>query len=395
MPASRDPRISYEARIYPVLEKLGITGGVTPLTRSIICRQVVLCSSYVEAQEQLARDGLKLDGTTLVRVAVSTGEEALEQRNRALQRAREAPLPHDSPIKGKRIRVSIDGGRARTRLTKWRCRKGKNGRRPFELQWREPRVITIDVLDDAGDMDRSWRPIYEVSLGNADEVFTLATGLLRMLGAHLAAEIVFVSDGAEWIWRRVEQLIRGAELPPDRVRLILDYYHATEHIAAALAACKAMGVKTRASLFAKLCRLLVKPGGPENVITQLRALARGRRGKRVNKEIDYLQDHLPHMHYAQMRSQNVPIGSGVVESAVRRVLNLRFKSASMCWRPDRLEPMLYLRAILKAGRWDDFMAARLAGHHWLSPAPSAPAMLPGSTVPPAPTSARSTARQTA
>ena len=73
------------------------------------------------------------------------------------------------------------------------------------------------------------------------------------------------------------------------------------------------------------------------------------------------------MRYAKWRAEKVPIGSGVVESAVGRVLNLRFKSATMNWRPDHLPSLLYLRALLKSGRWDDFMAGLLAHRHWMQP----------------------------
>jgi len=311
--------------IYPVLERLGISERVTPLTRSEICRQTVLCSSYEEAVDQLRRGGLDIDVSTLVRVAVATGSKALELRDRALDQAREVPLPEQSPVAGRRIRVSVDGGRARTRNKRKYARKGNNGRRPFTLEWKEPRLVTVDVLDEQGEMDRTWRPIYEVSLGTADEVFALLTGLLRLLGANQAAQVVFVSDGAEWIWNRVKQLIEDAQLPADRVRLILDYYHGTEHISDALKACKSLKGKERKALLEELCRLLLKPDGPAQVIERLRALARGRRGKKVNKEIRYIEGHLDHMRYAELRADKVPIGSGVVESAVRRVLNLRFK----------------------------------------------------------------------
>lgn len=103
------------------------------------------------------------------------------------------------------------------------------------------------------------------------------------------------------------------------------------------------------------------------MLERLRRLAKGRRGKQVNKQIRYLEGHLEHMNYATPRDQKLPIGSGIVESAVRRVLNLRFKSASTCWRVDHLEPLLYLRAIEKSGRWDDFMTAWLESTHWLRP----------------------------
>ena len=232
---------------------------------------------------------------------------------------------------------------------------------------KEPRIITIDVLDDEGEMDRNWRPIYETTLGKADDVFALLTGLLRLIGAHLAAEVVFVSDGATWIWDRVEQLMEDAEIPRERVHIVLDFYHAAEHIADALKACKNIKAKQRAELCEELGRMLLETGGAERVIERLATFAKGRRAAKVNKEIAYLTGHVPHMGYAELRAKKIPIGSGVVESAVRRILNLRFKSASTCWRPDHLEPLLYLRAIIKSGRWDDAMKAWLDGRHWLEP----------------------------
>ena len=85
----------------------------------------------------------------------------------------------------------------------------------------------------------------------------------------------------------------------------------------------------------------------------------------INKEVRSLEGHLEDMHYAALREQKLPIGPWIVESAVRRVL--RFKSVSTCWRTDHLKPLLYLRAIAQAGRWDDFMTAWLDHTHWLQP----------------------------
>lgn len=350
---------------YPVLERLGIRDGATPLTRSIVARQTVLCSSYAEANEQLARDGLSLDIEQMAGLATGVGKKALELRDEALAEALEGPLPEQSMVEGQRIRVSLDGGRARTRRTYHKAKKQKNGRRPFTLEWREPRIITVDVLDDAGEMDRRWRPIYEVSMGDADRVFEVLCGLLRLIGAHRASSVVFVSDGAEWIWNRVEELLRRAEVPRDRVELVLDYYHATEHIADALAACKSLSKGQRAGFVRFFNKELLTEGGPAKVIEKLRGFARGRRAKKVKKEIEYLEGHLKHMEYAALRAARLPIGSGVVESAVRRVINLRFKSASMCWCEARLEALMYLRAILKSGRWDEAMKGQLKGRHFL------------------------------
>lgn len=353
------------AGCYPVLERLGIRDGVTPLSRSKLCRQIVQCGSYAEALDQLHSDGLAVDVSTLVRVAVATGTEMLERRNDALARALEEPLPEQSLVEGQRIRVSIDGGRSRTRSTYTERRKKKNGRRAFEVPWREPRLITVDVLTDDGKLDPEVPPIYEVDLGKADQVFVLLAGLLRLIGAHRAREIVFVSDGADWIWDRVDVLVQRVGLDSDRVHKILDFYHASEHIADALKACKNLSAEERRALHRTLARKLLQPGGVDAVLTELSALAHGRRGKQVNKEIRYLRKHADHMRYAEWKAANVPIGSGVVESAIRRVINLRFKAASTFWREDHLAALLYLRCALKAGRWDAFMTAHLRRRHWI------------------------------
>lgn len=351
---------------YPVLERLGIRDGVTPLTRSKISRQIVQCGSYAEALDQLRSDGLGLDVSTLVRVAVATGSAALERRDQEVMRALEEPLPERSLVDGRRIRVSVDGGRSRTRHTHTERRKKKNGRRAFEVPWREPRLITIDVLTDEGKLDPKIPPIYEADLGNADQVFDLLAGLLRLMGAHKAREIVFVSDGADWIWDRVDRLVERAGLDPKCVGKILDFHHASEHISDALKACKNLSDKERKAKHKALCRTLLEPDGIDQVIRELSELARGRRGKRVNKEIRYLRKHVVHMQYAAWKAANVPIGSGVVESAIRRVINLRFKAASTFWREDHLAALLYLRCALKAGRWDALIIAHLRDQHWLA-----------------------------
>jgi hypothetical protein len=49
----------------------------------------------------------------------------------------------------------------------------------------------------------------------------------------------------------------------------------------------------------------------------------------------------------------MPIGSGAVESAVRRVINLRLKSPCIFWTEETAEEMLLLlRAYYKSGRWN-------------------------------------------
>jgi hypothetical protein len=58
------------------------------------------------------------------------------------------------------------------------------------------------------------------------------------------------------------------------------------------------------------------------------------------------------MCYGMLKETNFPIGSGAIESAVRRVINLRLKGASIYWLEKTVEAMIKLRAFYKAGRWE-------------------------------------------
>ena len=57
------------------------------------------------------------------------------------------------------------------------------------------------------------------------------------------------------------------------------------------------------------------------------------------------------MRYQHFKQQGLPVGSGHVESAIRRVINLRLKAPGTFWKEDRAEYFLFLRAQFISGRW--------------------------------------------
>ncbi|MFH1185185.1 MAG: hypothetical protein V1755_09125 [Chloroflexota bacterium] len=58
------------------------------------------------------------------------------------------------------------------------------------------------------------------------------------------------------------------------------------------------------------------------------------------------------MCYQKLRARKLPMGSGVMESTVRRVINLKLKSPGKFWLLVNAEATLHLRSYLKAGHWD-------------------------------------------
>ena len=82
----------------------------------------------------------------------------------------------------------------------------------------------------------------------------------------------------------------------------------------------------------------------------------------VKRWINYLDKHKDRMQYAEYQSNGFMRGSGIIESAIRRIINLRFKNASTFWLEENVEKLYFLRAALVAGRWDILMKNTMRQH---------------------------------
>ena len=346
---------------YPVLEALGIADRVSPASRMEIALHVVQAASYLEAAQMLSRRGLTCDVSSLVRITTATAEASTRLRDAALEAALRLPVPPDGPLAGKRVRVSLDGGRVRTRC-KHRGRKTAKGRHGFSAPWREPRVLVIDILDEQGQPDRLRLPLYDVLIGDAEASWALLIGYLRLLGAAYADVVEFIADGAEWIWKRVERLSTLAEIPAAKLVEVLDFYHASQYLSETIATCRDLPKAQRQALYKRLRHALRhQTDGVEVVQEALRALVTTRRSKAITRAVRYVEAHAHRMRYVTLEARKLPIGSGQVESAVRRVVNLRFKAPGSFWRETTVSGLMHLRAAFKAGRWDEVMRGVLTG----------------------------------
>jgi hypothetical protein len=100
-------------------------------------------------------------------------------------------------------------------------------------------------------------------------------------------------------------------------------------------------------------------------LVTLRALAKGQPGDaEVWVEIAFLEKHEPHMRYDWFKYRGRPLGSGAIESAMRRVINQRLKGNGIYWREENAEGMLVLRAAVLTGRWEEMMAAAHTAMRW-------------------------------
>jgi hypothetical protein len=371
--------------VYPEWGALGIQEGSSPALVREVGRQVALLPSYAMAREELARRGLDLDIKELYGIGKYAGAAALTYRRRLLEQYRAGQLTAGTEWAGKRLGVFVDGGRTKIRTTTRRQKgqgKHKTQRRRYRTDWREPKLLIIVELDKRGRMVPGSKPVLDGTFEGPDELMELLAMYLHLFGAASARLVSFGADGAPWIWDRWDWVIKRVGLTAQQVSKTLDWCHGVHHISLALEhLVKDKDVRCR--LFKKL-RKWFKQGEWWEVVLELSKLAQDLPGDHeVWTEVSYLERHgeAGNMDYADFARRGVPLGSGAIESAIRRVINLRLKGNSISWHEENAEGMLLLRCLVLSKRWDDTfgqISASLASDRrleWTFASPDMPAQL--------------------
>jgi hypothetical protein len=219
-------------------------------------------------------------------------------------------------------------------------------------------LITIFEHDERGRMRKMTQATIDGSFEGPDATAELIALHLHRLGAAQAASVTFVADGAQWIWDRIPVIIEKAGLKNVVTHEVLDCCHASHHISGALAS---LGLtdQERLPLYREQ-RTELRNGHWRQVVEQLTALADDQPANVVIRtEIAYLTKHgeAGRLKYPTFRAAGLPLGSGAIESSVRRVINLRLKGNGIFWDESNAEAMLQLRAQVITGRWDERVAA--------------------------------------
>lgn len=346
--------------LYPELAVLGFSEGSSPALASRVARATALLPSFQMARDELARDGTPLNIKEVRRIALRQGMEVLTARLRDLLAFRQGDLPRGVDLRGKRVGVALDGGRVRTRVLVRKTRDkrtGKKRRKKFRTEWREPKLLIIFEMDNKGRMQRNSRPWIDGTFQSADECMELLAMHLHRLGAADAKRVTILADGAPWIWDRIDWLTDRVGLKKERVIQVLDWCHAVHHVRLALAGMN-LDETERKRLYRQL-RGKLKNGAAGAVATDLSLLAeKHAAGESVWTEIRYLEKHAAaqRMRYRWYRQQGTAMGSGAIESAIRRVINLRLKGNGMLWQAENAEAMLALRAAALTDRWEETLA---------------------------------------
>ena len=167
---------------------------------------------------------------------------------------------------------------------------------------------------------------------------------------------LFLGDGSEHLWRMQQKYFPAAEV-------CIDWCHIVEKLWKAGECLHEEGTEELKKWVATQ-ETRLRRGESRAIIDELGErfektpkTGPGNKGKRerLEKTINYLTAHKDRMRYAELRRDDLDIGTGAAEGAVRNLIGIRLDGPGMRWSRQRSERVLHLRCILLNGQWADFV----------------------------------------
>ncbi len=315
--------------------KVSPLGCSRPLQRVIV--DFAADQPFAQARAKLREHyGFEIGESTIQRITFGHAEAMFEAGGAGLDFPKE-------PGDRKPIIVETDGGMVPIVEP---SRDEKDKRKGKKLSWREAKLTLAHAQG-------SRTPIYAGSIEGGVEAAgrqLLSCAVRAGFGAN--SRVHAVGDGAPWIVGQVEQQFG------DQGGYLIDFYHVCEYLSAAAEAIAPAAAAREAWMEAQKEAL---KGG--RLDATLRALAGHCEAPDVDDERApvrrchrYLSSRRGQLNYRQALADELPIGSGEIESAHRYVAQQRLKRPGAWWRVEHAEHMLALRITRINGDWHAYWA---------------------------------------
>jgi len=330
----------------PADAALGLEGAYTPALARMMYRAAAK-NSYAEASQDLFEyAGVKVCDRQIQRLVRDVAPAVAPW----LKTRQDKPeIAH--------MYVSGDGTGVPMRKEALAGRKGKQA--DGSAKTREAKLGCVFLQ---AEVDAKGHPVrkedsttYIGSFEGAAEFGLLLRQEAQRRGMAQATQVIFIGDGAAWIWELVRVNFPGAIL-------ILDFYHALQHVHGLIEALCGKDT-TEGQKRIKLWKGWLLKGKAAEIVQQAKAqLERSLDREKAGKEIGYLEHNLARMTYRIFRKAGYFIGSGVVEAGCKTVIGQRMKCSGMFWSEEGGQGMLDLRCAFLSNRLDAFCQARTTDH---------------------------------
>ena len=291
--------------------------------------------------------GVELAVGTLWRWVQQVGRRAMVQLEGELQAGAVGELPAVEPLAAELealpLVIGADGVMVPFRPHP-RTAKGKT-------RWRE---IKVAILTRQGTrVTRLCQRRLVAVLGAVDDLAPRLWLEAVRQGVRTSVRVVWLSDGGRGLWSVFQRLFQAVGAVA-----ILDFYHAAQNLYKGASAW--LDGRTRAcqQWFADL-RHRLRHGHEQHVLAELAALVEATHlpqsaRQTLTNVYTYLKTHEDHIHYEHFKAAGLPIGSGLVESACKWLIQQRFKGVGMRWSESGFNPLLHLRLAWVNQRFDSF-----------------------------------------
>lgn len=271
------------------------------------------------------------------RIVVSTSviRKITLRHGQAMREAQEVEGVHGSlRAKGaERIITEIDG----SMVPIVECSSDKSGdrRKKRDCHWREARLCAARVHGENS-------TVYGVNFGSVEQAGYTWAATVAQLPWATSTQLHALGDGASWIAKQCEQCL-GADY-------LVDFYHVCEYLAAA--ASKA----ATHPRWMQVQKNRLKNNQVDKVIETLKPFLEEEsipeEDAPVRTALRYLENRIDQLDYKSAIENELPIGSGMIESGHRHVLQQRLKKAGAWWTHDNAQRMAALR-VLRANQADE------------------------------------------
>lgn len=173
------------------------------------------------------------------------------------------------------------------------------------------------------------------------------------LGVTSSGDATVLGDGAPWIWNLAEDILPQAEG-------VLDVYHAAERIAAAARAVWGEGTTQAAAGLEEGRSALISEGlaGLEAWIGRVfDEVGTGVGYDELISLAAYATSHTTRLNYAERLDDGRSIGSGLIEGAIKQLVNLRLKRTGARWCAENVGPLVELIALADTPEWQSLWTA--------------------------------------
>jgi len=196
---------------------------------------------------------------------------------------------------------------------------------PIGEEWRELKSLSWYRVDAVygQEQHKAQEISYHCEIAPAKDFGRLlwATGVKRM--ADKAKELIFVCDGAVWIWKLVSHYF------PNAVQIV-DWYHACEYLAPIGDAVFSQDAERQKWL--QKVKNWLWLGKTQKVIQACqRYLHHDLAAHAAQRAVTYYTNNQHRMDYAEYRNNGYCIGSGTVESACKQIATARLKISGARW----------------------------------------------------------------